>query len=175
MDRVLLCTAELMDTDKLNRWLTLGANIGVIAGLIFVALEVQTNTESNLIAIHQNYTDNWLAINGTIAASPETAALLQRGLDGEELTDAEMRQLTHLVHMYLTQSFHMLRLYDQGLISETAVRGAFRMVRKFAQFGRFREIIESDVVNFERGRRIILEPDGLDRWLNDQSATSGVP
>jgi len=26
-----------MDTDKLNRWLTLGANIGVLSGLILVA------------------------------------------------------------------------------------------------------------------------------------------
>ncbi len=30
-----------LESDKLNRWLTLGANIGVIAGLIFLALEIR--------------------------------------------------------------------------------------------------------------------------------------
>lgn len=33
-----------MSTDKLGRWLTLGANIGVIAGLILVAVQINQNT-----------------------------------------------------------------------------------------------------------------------------------
>ena len=35
-----------MDTDRLNRWLTLSANIGVIFGIIILAVEVRQNTES---------------------------------------------------------------------------------------------------------------------------------
>jgi hypothetical protein len=34
-----------MNTDNLNRWLTLGANIGVLIGIIFLALELQQNNE----------------------------------------------------------------------------------------------------------------------------------
>ena len=34
-----------METDRLNRWLTLGANVGVIAGLILLAAEISQNTE----------------------------------------------------------------------------------------------------------------------------------
>ena len=30
-----------MDSDRLNRWFTLGANLGVIAGLIFLGLEIR--------------------------------------------------------------------------------------------------------------------------------------
>ena len=33
-----------MDLDRLNRWLSLTANLGVIAGLIFLAVEIQQNT-----------------------------------------------------------------------------------------------------------------------------------
>ena len=33
-----------MDIEKLNRWLTLGANVGVLAGIIFLALEIQQNS-----------------------------------------------------------------------------------------------------------------------------------
>ena len=114
-----------MDTDRINRWLTLSANIGVIAGLVFVAIEIRTNTESNMIAIDQNYATNWMTINTTIAANSNLAAVFEKGLAGEELDRVEARQFDHLVSMYQTQSNHMLRLYDLGLISEAQVRGAY--------------------------------------------------
>lgn len=34
-----------IDTDKLKRWLTLGENIGVLSGLILVALQINQNSE----------------------------------------------------------------------------------------------------------------------------------
>jgi hypothetical protein len=37
-----------LDTDRLNRWLSLIANVGVIVGIIFLAVEIQ---QSNRIAI----------------------------------------------------------------------------------------------------------------------------
>jgi hypothetical protein len=136
----------------------------VIAGLVFVALEIQTNTESNIISIDQNYATNWMTINGTIASNSELAAIFEKGLAGEDLDRVEARQFDHLVSMYQTQSFHMLRLYDLGLISEDEVRSAFRALRRNAQKGRFREEIEAG--SDERRKRLILDPDGLDKWLN---------
>lgn len=108
-----------------------------------------------------------MLVNSTIASDPILADILERGLEGGELSVAETRQLKNLVYMYLTQSFHMLRLYDRSLLTEAEVREAFRAVREFAERGRFREIIEEDV-SFERGRRLVLDPDGLDVWLNKQ-------
>ncbi len=34
-----------MDTDKLNRWLTLTANVGVLVGLILLLFEIGQNTD----------------------------------------------------------------------------------------------------------------------------------
>ena len=34
-----------MDADRLNRWLTLGANVGVIAGIIFLGFELRQNNQ----------------------------------------------------------------------------------------------------------------------------------
>ena len=34
-----------LDADKLNRWLTLGANLGVIAGIIFLGYELRQNNQ----------------------------------------------------------------------------------------------------------------------------------
>ncbi|HSG97295.1 MAG: hypothetical protein GWP60_11295 [Gammaproteobacteria bacterium] len=35
-----------MDAERANQWLTLVANIGVVAGIVFLAIEIQQNTES---------------------------------------------------------------------------------------------------------------------------------
>ena len=37
-----------MDTDRLNRWLTLGANIGIIVGIVFLAIEVNQNVMGHI-------------------------------------------------------------------------------------------------------------------------------
>lgn len=34
-----------MRIDKLNAWMTLVANLGVVAGLVFVAFEIRQNSE----------------------------------------------------------------------------------------------------------------------------------
>ena len=33
-----------MDSDRLNRWLSLGANVGVLVGIIFLAAEIRQNS-----------------------------------------------------------------------------------------------------------------------------------
>ena len=138
--------------------------LAIIGSLIFVSLEIKTNTESNNIAIEQNFAANWMILNSTVAANHDLASVIEKGLAAEELDRAEARQFGAFSAMYLTQSFHMLRLYDLGLITEDEVRGAFRAVRSLAQRGRFREIVGG--VNDDRRRGLILDPDGLDTWLN---------
>ena len=44
-----------MDTDKVNRWLTLSANIGVIAGLILVAVQINQYTQITKAQIINDY------------------------------------------------------------------------------------------------------------------------
>jgi hypothetical protein len=132
--------------------------------LIFVAFEIRTNTASNQIAIEQNYSSNWLTINALIAENHGLAEVFEKGLAGEDMNRAEARQFNGLVSMYLTQSFHMLRLYDQGLVTEDEARSAFRLLRRRAQQGHFKSEIEG--LSNERRRRLILDPDGLEKCLN---------
>jgi hypothetical protein len=155
-----------MTSDLLSRWISVAANVGVIAGLVFVALEIQTNTEPNSIAMNQAYSSNWLQINNALANSRELSELFERGLADEEFDRAEARQFRHLVSMYLTQSFLMLRLHDNGIISEQEAREAFRALREYAQRGRFRKHVADGVMD-PRRRGLILDPEGLDKWLNE--------
>jgi hypothetical protein len=140
------------------------ANVGVVVGLIFVALEIQTNTESNLIAIRQGYSANWMDINAEVAGNGELAAIIEKADSGGALTPVENRRFERFVSMYLTQVLMMLNLYDQRLISTTEVVGAFRSIREHARYARFRQSIEA--IPTERHRALILDDDGLSRWLD---------
>ncbi len=153
-----------MTREQTKDWLEGIGIFAIVGSLIFVALEIQTNTESNIIAIGQGSATNYITINSTIAANRDLAAVYEKGLAGEELDRAEARQFSHLVSMWLTQAFHMLALYDRGLITEDEVRIAFRGPRSYAQRGRYREIVEK--LGNDRLRGLLLDPDGLDKWLN---------
>ncbi len=153
-----------MTREETKVWLEGIGIFAIIGSLVFVALEIKTNTESNNIAIEQNFAANWMIINSTVAANHDLATVLEKGQAGEELDRAEARQFRGFVAMIFTQAFHALALYDRGLISEDVVRGAFRALRNQAQRGYFRERVEK--LGNDRLRGLILDPDGLDKWLN---------
>lgn len=44
-----------MDSQSLNRWLSLGANVGVIAGLILVAIQINQNTAITRALVTNDY------------------------------------------------------------------------------------------------------------------------
>ena len=156
-----------VNVEKMNSWLMLVANIGVVIGLIFVGFEVQTNTESNQIAIRQVYSSNWMQINSEVAGNGELAAIIEKAYAGNELTPVEDRRFERFVSMYLTQVFMMLNLYDDKLVSQNEIIRAFRSIREHARHKRFRQSIE--VMSVERYRRLILDEDGLEKWLNVES------
>ena len=37
-----------MDTDKLNKWLSLSANVGVLVGIVFLAVEIRQNSKAQI-------------------------------------------------------------------------------------------------------------------------------
>jgi hypothetical protein len=41
--------------DRINQWLTLIANLGVLAGIVFLAYEIQVNTNAVLSATYESY------------------------------------------------------------------------------------------------------------------------
>ena len=49
----------MTNTDKLNAWLTLGANLGVLVGLILLIVELDQNNDAVRAQIHQARSDNF--------------------------------------------------------------------------------------------------------------------
>jgi hypothetical protein len=138
--------------------------ITLIGSLVILAIEIRTNTESNHIAIFENYGSNWIAMNGEIAGNRELAALIVKAYADEELDPVESLQFNAWVFQRVSQSNQMLRFYDAGLITEYEAQRAFRAIRVEAENARFRAEIET--IDSERLRGLILDEDGLDKYLN---------
>ena len=69
--------------ERLNQWLTLVANFGVVIGIVFLAYEMRLNTNAMLSGTAAQMVSNWNSIQMTIAAEdglPEAlAASLEKG------------------------------------------------------------------------------------------------
>ena len=81
-----------MDTDKVNRWLTLGANLGVLAGIILLVVELEQNREMMRAQTRNAISSKLTEIQMTVASNPQLADLLARARSGEDLTPGERAQ-----------------------------------------------------------------------------------
>lgn len=88
-----------MDTDKLNRWLTLGANIAVFAGIMFLAVEVRQNQvsidEANQLSkleARAIEVEQFNSFRNMLIEDPELLGIWNNGLaDAEFSADEEAR------------------------------------------------------------------------------------
>ena len=92
-----------MKMDGLNKWLTLGANIGVVAGIIFLGIELQQNNEllvqDSRYSMLQNQKDWGMYSSST----EEISSLLFLNASGHELTELdEVRRFNILTVNLLT-------------------------------------------------------------------------
>ncbi len=151
-----------MNFDKLDRWVSVAANIGVLIGIIFLVLEIRTNTESNILGVQEAYSSNFIQIN-TLATSPEIAGLLLKSRSGDTLTPVEDMQLDAYFRLFLTQTNFIRRLYDRGVVSEIELIEAYEGVRRLIQQDEnIRRRTEQLSTIY---RQLLLEDDGIEQYM----------
>ena len=64
-----------MDADRLNRWMTLAANLAVLAGVFLLLFELQQNTESSELQAAQSYVALSHELDFRIVDDPSLTAL----------------------------------------------------------------------------------------------------
>ena len=64
-----------MESDRINRWLTLTANIGVLIGIILILIELNQNADLMRAQLTQSRADNVLASYRDQMHSPEWLVL----------------------------------------------------------------------------------------------------
>ena len=81
-----------MESDKVNRWLTLGANIGVLIGIILLVVELDQNRESVRAQTRNDISQQLANRLLTVASNIQMASVKRRAEAGEELTADEEHQ-----------------------------------------------------------------------------------
>ena len=108
-----------MNVDSTNRWLTLIANVGVLVGLIFLALEIRQNTEVARSAVDLEITAMGTDFHMRVAENPALARAYYVGLrDPDSLSEDERMQLHYLIPgvFLLVEGAH--KQYIRGFLPE---------------------------------------------------------
>jgi hypothetical protein len=107
-----------MNLDRLNRWLTLAANLGVLVGILLLVLELDQNRELTRAQTRSELAMGIVDITSLSASNIQLAGVLRRGDIGEDLTPDEFRQYrarTFALFRYLENVHYQFRqgLYDE--------------------------------------------------------------
>jgi len=108
-----------MNFDNLNRWLTLVANLGVLAGIVFLSLEID---QSNRIAEREargELLNIVTDINRSSWENPEIAELMVklRNFDPELTANEEYRAISFAM-LQINQAIRLNATYEEGFLPE---------------------------------------------------------
>lgn len=120
---------DRVNTDRLHRWLTLGANLGVLGGLLLLVAELSQNAAMMRAQTRNDLSAGIVELFIRVAENPQLASLRRRADAGETLTPDEAYQyaiLTRGLFRYWENVHYQFRqgLYDEAEFS--AQRDAWR-------------------------------------------------
>jgi hypothetical protein len=111
-----------MKLNNLNTWLSLTANVGVLLGIIFLAVEIQQNTNMMQAQTSESITDkqlNWYLETGT---DPYSSDILVRGGAVKDLNSVLDPQEINSYFLLVNALFRIweneIYQYKRGLYSE---------------------------------------------------------
>ncbi len=107
-----------MTTERVNTWLSLGANIGVIVSLLFLAFEINQSTKSTAAAASDSVVDGFNTLNMSVISDPQVARIFIVGLyKPDKLTDVEAVQFAMWLRSLVNHHMRLRRLTALGLFS----------------------------------------------------------
>jgi hypothetical protein len=107
-----------MESSKVGYWLQVGANVGILAGLVLVGIQINQNTEmvrlQMLDAESQRVTGGEYVLVGEKGAAAWAKAILEPA----NLTFEEQRIVEALIWPAFENWEHAYRMHQQGLLGE---------------------------------------------------------
>ena len=107
-----------MSRIRLGRWLSLGANIGALVGLMLIVLQLQQSRELMRAQTRHDLAAGIVELLSAPAGNAQLAGVLRRGALGEELTDDEQYQFRLRTNALLRYWEDVHYQYRQGLYDE---------------------------------------------------------
>ena len=106
-----------MKSENLNRWLTLGANFGVIIGILFLAYELHQNNELLVSQANLELSKNRADANELMATDENLARLLTE-FDRSKLSEIDLFKRERYYVSLFTKWEWEYRQHQNGLIDD---------------------------------------------------------
>ena len=107
-----------MNTNSINKWLTLGANLGVLVGIVLLAYEIHQVTVTTRAEMISDFQDRWVAIDLSWQNEDLAAAWAKAMENPEDLTLTEMVQLNGFMWSYIDHIGTNRLLWQLGVFEE---------------------------------------------------------
>ncbi len=109
-----------MNLNKVNHWLTLLANIGVLAGIVFLAIEIRQSGDAVTAQMQDSIADGFIALNMATINDPQVGVTWVIGLnEPDRLSYAEAIRFSMLMRALFNQFIRVHGLYRTGLLEES--------------------------------------------------------
>lgn len=140
-------------TNKLkmtNEWLSLIANLGVLAGIIFLAIEIQQNTNIARATAYQQVSQEISTIRSMLLADAELDEVWGKYQDGSslELNDRQARRVRTVLRSMFSAYENAYYFYTLGVMTDSEwnrfERGACRHIDNIGNDERLRSIPATD-------------------------------
>jgi hypothetical protein len=141
-----------MTTDRVNTWLSLGANVGVIVGLLFLAFEINQSTKATIAAASEGLTEQSLNFLSLRLDNETVARATFKQESGQELDQFEKFQLEMLQHVNF-------RLFESAFLQYQ--RGFYEA----SEWARYQRIIAANFRSNEAAQRMWERTKG--GWTED--------
>ena len=104
-----------MDSSRLNNWLSIGGNLGLLAGLVLVAFQISQNSELTRIQLVH---DSWLAnqmMQLALAGENPSASWAKAIVAPETMTDEDLVVLDWIMKANWSRAARIDAMEDLGL------------------------------------------------------------
>ena len=108
-----------VDSDRLNRWLTFGANVGVLIGIILLIVELGQNRDMMKSQIRNELAIGIIDISRGIAENSEFANVMVRARAAESLTPTEQLQYLNAMVVLFRYWENVHYQYRMGLYDDS--------------------------------------------------------
>ena len=108
-----------MDSEKLNKWLALLANVGVIAGIVFLAIEIRQNSDAIRAQTRAQLAEEVTELFSVNMNDKEYASVLMRGNNVEELSPVEQYQYYRHRSAWIHYWNNVAYQYEMGMYDGT--------------------------------------------------------
>jgi len=105
--------------DDLNQWLSLIANIAVVGGLVFLALEVRHNSKVSQIQTHTELMNTGHEIHNWKQDSQFAEVVVKARENFASLSPSEKEQFSTYVFELLNLWEHVMSAYRKGLMTKS--------------------------------------------------------